>query len=87
MSEFRYDNSRDRFANGFDAGSIVDGDVRQDPATGEWVIVDEDGLAFSSQSLFKLLAGKKVRLTCIAFTAMEDIERMVAASDVKKDTN
>lgn len=82
MSKFTYDNDRDRYANGFDAGTIVDGEVRQDPDTGEYVVVDEDGRAFSSQALLRALAGKNVRLTCISFDAMESIEKMVAQTGV-----
>lgn len=73
-----YDNERDRFESGFDAGSIVDGLVTYDPASGEYVITDEDGKSFSSQELFKSLVGRKVRFTCISFEAMEDLERLVA---------
>ena len=76
MSEF--DNDRDRFAHGYDAGTIVDGEVRQDPNTGEYVLVDEDGVAFSPQALLKSLAGKRVRFTCISFEAMENIEKIMA---------
>ena len=84
---FNYDNDRDRFTGGFDAGTIVDGAVHLDPATNEFVIVDEDGKAFSSQSLFKLLLGKKVRFSCVAFESMEAIERMIIKSQTNSDGN
>jgi hypothetical protein len=84
---FKYNNDRDRFTHGYDAGTIVDGEVRQDPDTGEWVLVDDEGIAFSNQSLLKLLAGKRVRLTCVAFDAMEAIEKMMVSAQTKKDGN
>jgi hypothetical protein len=83
----KYDNERDRFANGFDAGTIVDGEVQQDPETKEFVLVDDEGVAFSSQSLFKLLTGKRVRFSCVAFDAMENIEKMMVQAQTKKDGN
>ncbi len=73
-----YDNVRDRKKFGYDAGNIVDGEVVLDPDTGEYVLLDEDGKAFSTQELFKLLVGKKVRLTCVSFESMENIEKMIA---------
>lgn len=79
-----YDNTRDRFSHGFDAGLIVDGEVQQDPDTGEFVVVDEDGKGFSSQSLLKLLLGKRVRLTCISFDAMEDAQRILEAAQARE---
>lgn len=77
MDGFDYDNERDRHTNGFDAGVIVDGEVREDPSTGELVLVDEDGKAFSSQAVLRGLVGKRVRLTCISFDAMDDVKAMV----------
>jgi hypothetical protein len=73
-----YDQDRDRFESGFDAGSIVDGLVTYDPDRGEYVITDEDGKSFSSQGLLKSLVGRKVRMTCISFEAMEEIQKLVA---------
>ncbi len=75
-----YDNDRDRLTHGYDAGVIVDGEVVHDPDTGEYVLLDEDGRAFSSQQLLKLLSGKRVRLTCISFEAMESLEKLVHQS-------
>lgn len=82
-----YDNDRDRFAHGYDAGAIVDGEVRQDISTGEYVVVDDDGKAFSSQELLRALVGKRVRVTCISFDAMESIEKMVAQANGSADSN
>jgi len=73
-----YDNDRDRTTYGYDAGNIIDGEVQQDPKTGEYVLVDEDKVAFSMQELLKTLMGKKVRITCISFEAIEEIEKMMA---------
>lgn len=78
----KYDNERDRLKHGFDAGSIVDGEVRLDPDRNEYVIVDDEGIAFSVQELFKLLENKKIRFTCITFESIETIQRMMAASNL-----
>lgn len=76
----KYDNERDRNAHGYDAGNIVDGTVTLDPEKGEYVLLDDDGVAFSTQSFLAGQVGKKVRLTCISFEAMETIEKMIEAS-------
>jgi len=75
--KFRYDNERDRFTHGYDAGSIIDGTVHLDHETGELVLVDDDGTAFSSQELLRSLLGRRVRMSCVAFDAMEVIEKMI----------
>ena len=74
----KYDNDRDRAQYGYDAGNIIDGDVVLDPERNEHVIVDDEGVAFSVQDLLKSLVGKKIRLTCISFEAIENIEKMMA---------
>ena len=74
----RYDNERDRKTYGYDAGSIVDGVVTVDPSTGEHVLVDDDGLAFSSQEVLKTLVGKKVRMTMIGFDSIEELQNLLA---------
>ena len=73
-----YDNSRDRKQYGYDAGNIVDGVVTTDPSTGELVLVDEDGIAFSSQSVLRELLGKKVRMTIVSFESIEELEKLLA---------
>jgi hypothetical protein len=73
-----YDNVRDRFTNGFDAGLIIDGKVLFDKDKNEYVIVDEDGVALSLQDLLKSLMDQKVRLTCVSFESMEMIESMLS---------
>ena len=77
----KYDNERDRTSYGYDAGSIIEGDDTLDPNTGEYVIVDEEGVAFSSQSILKSLLGQRVRLTCISFEAIQNIQNMLAEAD------
>lgn len=76
----KYDNQRDRHLYGYDAGTIVDGDITLDIETGEYVIVDEDGVAFSAQELFKSLVGKRIRFTCISFESIEAIQNMLSTS-------
>ena len=78
-----FDNERDRMKFGFDAGNIIDGVVTTNPETGEFVVVDDEGLAFSTQELLKSLLGKKVRITCISFEAIETIERLMLAQQIK----
>ncbi len=77
-----YDNTRDRYDNGMDAGNIIDGIVRYDELKQEYVIVDDDGVGFSIQELLKSLDNKKVRITCISFEAMINIENMLKDADV-----
>jgi hypothetical protein len=81
----KYDNSRDRAQYGYDAGNIVDGDVIYDESKKEYVVVDDDGLGFSTQELLKSLLGKKVRITCISFEAIEQIEKMMADQAMPKN--
>lgn len=78
----KYDNERDRLKYGFDAGTIVDGEIKLDSDKNEYVIVDEEGVAFSVQELFKLLKNKKIRFTCISFESIETIQNMMAASNL-----
>lgn len=81
----RYDNERDRNAHGYDAGAIVDGTVVYDEDRKEYVLVDEDGTAFSSQEVLKTLLGKQVRLTCVSFEAIESLEKLVALQDTPQN--
>ncbi len=74
----KYDNERDSGSYGsFDAGNIIDGIAQFDEDTGEYVVVDDEGMAFSIQTLLKKLSGKKVRLTCISFESIQNIENML----------
>jgi hypothetical protein len=75
-----YDNERDRTRYGYDAGNIVDGVVTLDQARGEYVVVDDDGIGFSVQDLFKSLLNKRVRFTCISFDSMEELEKLLVSS-------
>jgi hypothetical protein len=69
----KYDNVRDSKSHGQEWGMIVEGSVVQDPETQEWVLVDDEGVAFSPQEYLKQFAGKEVRFTCVP---MEDARRM-----------
>lgn len=75
--DMKYDNERDQNSYGYDAGHIIDGEVKYDPDLKEYVITDEDGVSFSSQELFKKLLGKKIRFTCISFESIAEIEKML----------
>lgn len=81
-----YDNTRDRGLYGYDAGNIIDGEVVLDRNTNEYIVLDEDGKAFSTQELLKSLVGKKVRLTCISFESIEAIEKMMLQTDLQTDS-
>jgi len=83
----KYDNDRDRFSHGYDAGTIVDGIVQLDENTKEFVIIDEEGVAFSSQMLLGSLNGKRVRITCVSFDAIETIEAMMEKSQSQNPDN
>lgn len=72
-----YDNDRNRRQYGYDGGNIIDGVVTLDPQTNEYVLVDDEGVAFSSQEVLKGLAGKQVRLTCISFESIEVIQNLL----------
>lgn len=72
----KYDNERDRNSHGFDAGTIVDGEVIFDESSGRFVLVDEDGIGFDPQHVLKELVGKKVRLTMVSFESLIELESM-----------
>ena len=76
MPHIKYDNERDRFAHGFDAGNIVDGEVALDEVTGRFVLVDEDGVGFDPQVVLQRLAGRKVRMTIVSFESLIELEDM-----------
>jgi len=80
MADIRYDNERDRNAHGFDAGTIVDGEVVFDEARGRFVLVDEDGVGFDPQVVLEGLRGKKVRMTMVSFEALIELEDMYSAA-------
>ncbi len=81
----KYDNTRDQFSYGYDRGQILDGTIIQDPETQEYVIVDADGIAFSSQEWFKRNIGKQVRFTCASYETLATIEQMLQASKALQD--
>jgi hypothetical protein len=81
-----YDNSRDRFSYGYDAGVIIDGEVVYDENKREYVIMDDDGIAFSSQSVLSGLLGQKVRITCITLESIENIQKMLANTPLSQDS-
>jgi uncharacterized protein YdeI (BOF family) len=72
-----YDNVRDSKSHGADWGVIVEGSVVHDVDKGEFVLLDEDGKAFSTQEFLKAHAGKTVRFTCIDMDSAEKMEKML----------
>jgi hypothetical protein len=85
MSDRKYDNDRDRYAYGYDAGQVIDGAVVFDEVLNRFVIVDDDGVAFDPQRALQDLNGKKIRLTMISFESMEEIEKLLAAASGPKN--
>jgi hypothetical protein len=72
-----YDNARDSKSHGADWGVIVEGSVVHDVDRGEFVLLDDEGKAFSTQEFLKAHAGKTVRLTCIDMESAEKMEEML----------
>lgn len=79
----KFDNSRDSKQYGYDAGYVVDGIVSINAETGEFILIDEDGVGFSSQEVLKSLIGKKVRITMISHESMEEIQKLMIPSGPK----
>jgi hypothetical protein len=75
-----YDNKRDQFQHGFDAGLIIDGIVTLDPNTQRFVLVDEDNKGLDLQVALQHLDGKRIRLTIVSFETMEALESMLNAT-------
>lgn len=73
-----YDNDRDRFAHGYDAGTIVDGVVTED--AGKIVLMDDDGTGFDPMAVLGNLKGKKVRMTIVSFDTIDFMEEMLRQS-------
>ncbi len=76
-----FDNERDRYAHGYDAGTIVDGVVTEHD--GELILVDDEGIAFSPKEVLTGLVGKKTRMTIISFESLESIEQLVKDANSK----
>lgn len=74
---FEYDNVRDSKSYGYDSGVIVEGKVVLDEEKKEYVVVDDDGKAFSTQDFLKSHVGRGVRFTCIDMESAEKIEEML----------
>jgi hypothetical protein len=77
-----YDNIRDSQAYGYNAGVIIEGKVTLDEVTKEFIILDDENKAFSSQEFLKSHFGKIVRFTCIDIESAENIERMLKQNNV-----
>jgi hypothetical protein len=77
-----FDNNRDRFEHGFDAGSIVDGIVEFNEELNRFVVIDNDGVGFDPQVVLQQLVGKKVRITMVSFEAIENLEKLIAENQL-----
>lgn len=76
-----YKKLDDIIRNGLSAGIILDGIVLLDKGTGEYVILDEDGEAYSIQSILASMVGKRIRFTTVTFETLETLERMLSAKN------
>ncbi len=72
----KYDNVRDRFKYGFDAGVVVDGVVAVDNNTGEHIIIDDSGVAFSPNEHMKSLNGRVVKVTIVCIDSLDVMDNM-----------
>lgn len=75
----QYDNERDRYAHGYDAGLIVDGTVSEDD--GHLILLDEDGIAFDPVRVLQDLKGKQIRMTIVTFDTIQKMEDMLRRSN------
>jgi len=80
-----FDNERDRNAYGYDAGTIVEGEVRWSDSLNRYVIVDDEDVGFDPNAVLQKLDGMKVRFTLVSFEAIENVEKLLAAA--QKDHN
>lgn len=77
MSEEKIDNDRDRYAHGYDAGLIVDGEVYWSDNLKRYVIKDCDGVLFDIQEVMKKADGKTVRMTFVTDETVRIMEQML----------
>lgn len=76
------DNERDRFIHGYDAGIIIDGEVRINEH-GNFLIVDDEGIATNVDAVMSSLVGKQVRFTVISLEAMNEMQNLLDSSGTK----
>ena len=77
-----FDNDRDRFSHGYDAGVIVNGVVTE--IDGRLVLVDEDGVGFDPNIVLSDLKGKTVRMTIVSFETIDVMEEMIRQSHTQR---
>lgn len=80
----QFDNDRDRFQYGYDAGTIVEGTVTWNESLNRFVIVDDNKVGFDPQVVLQKLDGKQIRMTIISFEAMETIENLMSQANPTK---
>lgn len=76
------DNERDRFTHGYDAGIIIDGEVRMNEH-GNFLVVDDEGIATNVDAVMSSLVGKQVRFTVISLEAMNEMQNLLDSSGAK----
>lgn len=59
------DNTQDRYAYGYDAGQIVEGVILYDDESKTHVIVNSNGIGYSTEQVLSTLVGQKVRLNLV----------------------
>jgi len=84
VGSMEYDNIRDSKSHGADWGVIIEGSVVHDVDKGEFVLLDDEGKAFSTQEFLKAHAGKTVRFTCIDMESAEKMEQMLKDLQVQQ---
>ena len=76
------DNERDRFIHGYDAGIIIDGEVKMNEH-GNFLVVDDEGIATNVDAVMSSLVGKQVRFTIISLEAMNEMQKLLDSSGAK----
>lgn len=83
----KFDNERDRYSNGFDAGQIVSGKVSRNPETGHFVIIDDEGVGFDPQAALESLEGQEIRMTMTTVKAMIEMQKMLEMAQERDKSN
>ena len=66
-----------------DTGLIIDGVVKYDVVHNEYIVMGDEGEVFSLQETLMPLVGKKVRVTCVTFETIQNLEKLLSGSGIK----